>query len=165
MSERRDFKAWTVDLAYDIQQGCCAKCGASLEKGFEIHHKDGNPSNISIDNIELLCVRCHKSTFASTDWEAYRKRLEKILNDIDRILELAFNGQLSGAVADKMVELEKVALKLTRELYGIYDSMHKPPVTVILERKFAETKILQQMFLEGWKQGIADALSLLKGDE
>ena len=37
----------------------CAKCGAT-EGRIETHHKDGNRTNSDWDNLEKLCVPCHK---------------------------------------------------------------------------------------------------------
>lgn len=43
----------------------CALCG-----GIEIlqrHHKDGNPSNNSRENVQVLCQKCHTATHMETD--------------------------------------------------------------------------------------------------
>lgn len=37
--------------------GPCERCGAARS---ERHHKDGDPSNNSLDNIAILCRRCHQ---------------------------------------------------------------------------------------------------------
>lgn len=34
----------------------CVKCGTDQSQR---HHKDGNPSNNSVNNIEFLCASCH----------------------------------------------------------------------------------------------------------
>jgi hypothetical protein len=42
------------------QQFKCNKCGKQVF-GFtlQLHHKDGNPMNDSLDNLEAVCVKCH----------------------------------------------------------------------------------------------------------
>ena len=35
----------------------CAHC-SNTEK-LQIHHQDGNPNNNNLDNLILLCVKCH----------------------------------------------------------------------------------------------------------
>jgi HNH endonuclease len=36
----------------------CVTCGRTHD--LQIHHIDGDPSNFRLDNLELLCYRCHK---------------------------------------------------------------------------------------------------------
>jgi predicted HNH restriction endonuclease len=39
----------------------CEICDWKEEPGIlEIHHKDGNPTNRSEDNLQLVCPNCHK---------------------------------------------------------------------------------------------------------
>lgn len=37
-------------------RGKCEVCG---ERGFQIHHKDGDKGNHKIENLLLLCRKCH----------------------------------------------------------------------------------------------------------
>ena len=41
----------------------CEICGASIWQGYqlplELHHKDGNHQNNSLDNLQILCPNCH----------------------------------------------------------------------------------------------------------
>lgn len=38
----------------------CNQCGYDeMEKMLDVHHKDGNRQNNSLDNLEVLCVWCH----------------------------------------------------------------------------------------------------------
>ncbi|WP_428832817.1 FAD-dependent thymidylate synthase [Natroniella acetigena] len=41
------------------KKGKCILCGKVTEKT-EFHHKDGNPKNNELDNLEELCSTCHK---------------------------------------------------------------------------------------------------------
>ena len=44
----------------------CEHCGRTEWNGYpiplELHHKDGDSHNHSIDNLELLCLNCHAQT-------------------------------------------------------------------------------------------------------
>jgi len=46
----------------------CQNCGAYAPRGSEAHHKDGNPWNNDLDNLELRCHKCHVAT------DSYGKR-------------------------------------------------------------------------------------------
>jgi RNA-directed DNA polymerase len=46
----------------------CQNCGAYAPQGSEVHHKDGNPENNDLDNLELRCHKCHVAT------DSYGKR-------------------------------------------------------------------------------------------
>ena len=37
----------------------CKKCSSSLKRRGQIHHKNGNRSDSSFGNLELLCKKCH----------------------------------------------------------------------------------------------------------
>ena len=40
-----------------IPAGCCNRCGKSDAK--DVHHKDGNHLNNSVENLERICRSCH----------------------------------------------------------------------------------------------------------
>ncbi|MBO5968444.1 MAG: HNH endonuclease [Clostridia bacterium] len=40
-----------------LPSGCCEKCGSN--QNVDVHHKDGNPLNNSLDNLQRLCRSCH----------------------------------------------------------------------------------------------------------
>lgn len=40
------------------QNGKCGLCG---KRAIEIHHKDGNKTNHTIENLILLCLKCHRT--------------------------------------------------------------------------------------------------------
>ena len=64
-------------LKEGIKDCQCERCGNSLWLGeqipLELHHKDGNPFNNNLDNLELLCPNCHSFT------ENYRAKNKKNL--------------------------------------------------------------------------------------
>lgn len=58
-----------------IKEEKCEKCGLMYWNGqplsLELHHKDGNPYNNSLENFEILCPNCHSQT------ENFRGRITK----------------------------------------------------------------------------------------
>ena len=40
-------------------EGKCEECGFDNILALEVHHKDGDRKNNSIDNLELLCCNCY----------------------------------------------------------------------------------------------------------
>ena len=43
------------------QRGKCARCKRKLVAyGFDLDHKNNNPSNIKLSNCQILCVPCHR---------------------------------------------------------------------------------------------------------
>lgn len=53
----------------------CMKCGNTKWLGeeipLELHHKDGNKENNSIENLEILCPNCHyfTETYKTKNWK------------------------------------------------------------------------------------------------
>jgi len=50
--------AWYRETLIAILGGKCIRCGST--RMLELHHIDGDRSNNSVDNIELLCFNCHR---------------------------------------------------------------------------------------------------------
>ena len=46
-----------------LKRNCCEICGCSEWQGkelpLELHHKDGNHFNNTLDNLQILCPNCH----------------------------------------------------------------------------------------------------------
>jgi len=42
------------------KQTKCTRCSANLDGRVEVHHEDGDRENNSPENLEALCVSCHK---------------------------------------------------------------------------------------------------------
>jgi len=151
--EREDFPKWKVEQVYIAQDGVCVRCGNTLEHGFHRHHKDGNPANNSIDNLELLCPECHRATLGEAIAE-HRKQEEKVLRDLNRLIDECFAGRISGAVVERMIEAITLTLKVSRNLNRLDEGIESPPASIALLKKMQETKILQEAYLEGFKDGV-----------
>jgi len=149
MVERKDFKKWLVDIVYEQQQGMCKRCGRSLEQGFHKHHKDGDASNNSVENLELLCPECH----GGEQYKTLQQQRVKHLQQIEDIIGLASSGEVSGAVVEKITELIKLGLSLENK---IYSDVELPPVNIRLQTNIA----IQQMLLKEYQRGFEDGLKI-----
>ena len=158
-SIRKNFPKWKVEAVYYAQDGVCARCGGSLEKGFHRHHKDGNPMNNSIDNLELLCPECHRATLGD-EIEKHRQMEARILEKLNTLIDYAFEGKLSGAQVERLLEAMKLALKISRKQAKYDEGLETPPASIVLLRKLKETKILQDIYLEGFKDGVRYATQI-----
>ena len=158
MSERRDFPRWKVELAYIAQDGVCARCGRPLDRGFHRHHKDGNPMNNSLENLELLCPECHYATFGhegeKNPLEEHRNLERKILERLDELIGKALDGQVSGAVMERLLEAMTMQLKLSRRINRLDEDLEKPPALIIAQRRMIERGLLEEAYLEGFKAGV-----------
>jgi hypothetical protein len=152
-SERRAFPQWRVELAYIAQDGVCARCGNTLELGFHRHHKDGNPANNSLENLELLCPECHRATLGEA-YKRHREQEERALSYLNKLLDECFNGRLSGATVERLVDAITLSLKISRSLNKLDEGIESPPPTIALLKKLQETRILQETYLEGFKEGV-----------
>lgn len=94
----------TLDAIIELRGRKCEQCGSVswLDQpiNLEIHHKDGNHNNNSLDNLQLLCPNCHSYT------ENYRGKNNtgKIKVSDEQLIE-ALNNANSIAQALKSVGL------------------------------------------------------------
>jgi len=49
----------------------CSECGVSRDFGIpiEVHHLDGDPSNNDIDNLIVVCKKCHNEMEGMINWK------------------------------------------------------------------------------------------------
>lgn len=94
-NKAKDNPAWKGGIsgkyAINIRKGLpqiCNRCGSN--ENIEIHHKDLNPKNNNLDNLEILCRHCHRlehieniSPFSYKKGENHRtrKKLLEVLKD------------------------------------------------------------------------------------
>ena len=130
------------------------KCGNSLEHGFHRHHKDGNPTNNEISNLELLCAECHRATLGDAIIE-HRKQEEKVLGTLNKLLDGCFAGKgIAGATIEKIIEALRPSLSVSRSLNKFDQGIESPPALITLLKRMQETKMLQEAYLEGFKDGV-----------
>ncbi len=57
------------------QNWICGRCHEKMdEMGFDIHHKNTDPSNNDIANLEALCVPCHRKVTQKENREKDTKK-------------------------------------------------------------------------------------------
>lgn len=87
---------WSV---YDHDRYECPECGRGIEraKQFDVHHRDGNPTNNHPDNLVGLCRRCHiwhhsdTQTIKGLDVEEWKRAFGR-LADADVIFDKGLEG-------------------------------------------------------------------------
>jgi hypothetical protein len=154
MGERKDFKKWITDVVYEQQMGLCAKCGCSLEQGFHKHHIDGDASNNSVENLQLLCSECH----GGEQYKTLKEQRIKHLQQIDNIIDLASAGEVSGAVIDKITELIKLGLGLENK---VYSDVELPPINIRLQSNIAIQQLLLKEYQRGFEEGLKTGYNIL----
>jgi len=153
-SERKDFEQYKVDIVYRVQDGSCFKCGNSLKKGFHRHHKDKNNANNSVDNLELHCAECHRAEKGEAI-EKHRKQEQKILDDLNKLLELGFKGKLSGANMERMLEAMTTSLKVSRNVNRMDVGIEYPSASLTFGTRIKEIQTMTDYYLKGLHEGIS----------
>ena len=157
---RRDFEEWKVHRKYLEQEGVCAICGNPLNNGFHRHHKDGDPSNNSYENLQLLCPSCHFATFGKDNpWAQHKKVERKVMNLINEMINRAFKKELSGATMERMMDGFIKILQLSRREKGIDEQLEYPPPTIKLLLSENINREIMNSYLEGFKDGVRSVLS------
>jgi cytochrome c553 len=153
--ERRDFSPWVVDVVYAAQEGICAKanCGKSLSHGFHRHHKDGNPNNNSVENLELFCPECHGGEMFQT----LRAKKIALLGQLQSAIDSAIQAKMSGTSMEKILDGIKLALSLTEQTSGLAPEL--PPPTVQMTNYLISSGILVKEKERGIAEGIQIGLS------
>ena len=53
-------------IEFGIKQNVCEQCGLSEWRGspivIQLHHKNGDPTDNTLDNLQMLCPNCHSQT-------------------------------------------------------------------------------------------------------
>lgn len=69
LTNKREIQSYKLRnrlFAENIFEKRCCRCGLTEWLGqpipLELHHKDGNKKNNSLDNLEILCPNCHYFT-------------------------------------------------------------------------------------------------------
>jgi hypothetical protein len=161
MSERKDFPQWKVEIVFRMQDGVCSRCSNPLAAtGFARHHKDGDNSNNSVENLELLCPSCHHSE----QFKTLQLQKEKHLKELETLTAKGMQGEIAGAVLDKLLDSIKLALSLERQLYGT--DIEEPPVAIRTENYLTSSGLLmkeyERGFYVGLEKGAERAIEMMK---
>jgi len=152
--KRKDFHKWQVDLVVIAQDNCCLKCGNTLKKGFHRHHKDKNHANNKTDNLQLHCAECHRAEKGDALKE-HRKQEKKILEDLNNLLDKGFEGKLSGANMERMLEAMGMSLKVSRSVNEMDVGVEYPSASLTLGTRIKEIETMTEYYLKGLHEGIS----------
>jgi len=162
LKRRRDFPKFAVEAVYMAQDGVCARCGSTLEKGFHRHHKDGNPANNSVDNLELLCPACHRATFGEL-LRQHEEQEKRALERLNRLVDQAFEGKMAGNVIEKLIEAISLSLRISRRIAKLDEGIESPPASIMAARRIEEAKGFVSAYIEGFKDGVRSVVK--RGNE
>jgi cytochrome c553 len=145
---RKDFKAWATAIVYNVQQGSCFKCGKPLGKRFHKHHKNGDHSDNSVENLELLCASCHAG-------EAYKTHIEQkkqALGNVEALIDKAIKGEVSGAATEKAIEAIKLQLSLIEQCYP--SELEELPPEIRTRNYLVGSGLLLKEYEKGIRKGV-----------
>lgn len=157
--ERKNFSLADVRAVYEEQGGVCANedCHNPLKKGFQRHHKDGDHSNNSRDNLALLCDKCHHAKKGVL--EGHTAMELGLLEDLDKLRKQILEGKVSGSVSKEFLESVRQSIKISLYAHDL-DTMEK----LEEEEDLSDNEIYQEGFREGLKSGVQLTISLSKGN-
>ena len=162
---RRDFSTSQISLAYESQDGLCIHCGAGLEQtGYHAHHKDGDHSNNTQENLELWCPKSHFTTFkGSNPWVEHKKTEAKILESLVTVITNTLDpaSKMSGATLEKLNDAMTLALKVSRNVFEIDYGRIQVPAELRIKRKLLENDIMADSFMSGYMEGVKATVSKL----
>lgn len=160
MVKRRAFSKQQIRQVYESQGGICAdpECSADLSvTGFARDHIDGNPSNVKITNLRLLCPKHHRLT------ETYGKHQEEMTETLYSLHELIAKG-LEGDLTGSHIKGILDAIDLNRKIsYGLYMVPAGIEKVDWIER-VEDLETLQKIKsaeLKGYSEGLAAATRLI----
>jgi len=143
--ERKNFSQTVIDDTYLEQGGMCGKCGKALQYGYHAHHKDGDHSNNSKENCQLLCQACH----GGEKYATYLKQKEAVISDLETLIK---NETVSGATVDKKLDAIKLVLSLQGQIYN--DAPLQPPI----QQRMKDYEVVMQRGLEKFEEGFIEGL-------
>lgn len=159
-----------MDQVFVRQDGVCANpgCRNPLAAGFHRHHKDGDPSNTSTENCELLCVGCHfakkgEQTEGHDPLKTHRELQAKIIEAIFRAVGLAEDKTMTGSTLERVLTAyEKVLAESWKQLSP---EIEYPNPVFAAWRNMIKTGMLQEEYLKGFKDGIRSIRVELGGEK
>ena len=77
-----------------------------------------------------------------------------MLRNLNRLIDEGFAERISEAVVERMIEAITLTLKISRNLNRLDEGIESPPASITLIKKLQETKILQEAYLEGFKDRV-----------
>jgi len=167
--DRKMWKKWAVDAIYEMQEGVCSNCGAGLEQtGFHQHHKNEDHSDNSLENLVLLCPRCHHATFGGdkNPYTAQQEQEGRILEKLNILIEQALdpNTKVSGASMEKLVDAMGLSLKVSRSVTDVDYGRQYTPAAVKLQRKMADQEAQAESYMAGYMDAVKQLIGRFAGE-
>lgn len=151
MDKRKNFEPWKVAIVYNLQEGTCFKCGRPLGKKFHRHHKNGNNTNNSLDNLELHCASCHGGEAYTT----HIKQKKAVIGNIGALIEGLNEKTISGSAGQVELESIKLKLKLIEQCYP--HDLEELPVEIRVKNYLVGSGILLKEYEKGFREGMLHA--------
>ena len=83
------------------QKGICEICGGN--NGYHIHHKDGTTDNHSVENLIVVCVKCHCALHPITNTKflrLYGQKAETLSENLNCSLSKIYRYHRQGTLKD-----------------------------------------------------------------
>ena len=134
----------------------CECCGISewnnKDITLQLHHKDGNRNNNSLDNLQILCPNCHSQTDSYCGKSSKKNKKEKVkLSDIigDKNNKKKYKKNLPINREDLKDKIRNIPFVKIAEEYGVSDNaIRKWCDRYELPRKVS---VIKQYSDEEWK--------------
>jgi len=137
-----------------------------LSAGFHAHHKDGDHSNNSYENLELLCIPCHYyktvKQMQSNPLEEHKKLQRVVISGLLKAIEETVNKSIKGTDLERITAAYSKILVESWKEKGLAAEVQYPSGYITFIRNMMEEKLLEKTFYEGFKAGIKAGAEALK---
>lgn len=112
-------------LIFKIKNDQCEKCGINKWNNqpisLQIHHKDGNPSNNVVENLQILCPNCHSQTETFSGRNKVKFNWNKVTQE--RLKEQAkkYNNYRQLLLSIGCFSIGKIAYTKLKQLLKLYN--------------------------------------------
>lgn len=113
--KRKNFSIQTINEVFEECGRSCMYCGKSILDGFEVHHVNGDNSDNSKENCQLLCGQCHDAEL----WNTLKQQKTAVVGELSELIRKAIDGQVAGALMDKTLDAIKMKLSLQKQVADI----------------------------------------------
>jgi hypothetical protein len=140
------------EILFRNQNVCCV----CQEAGVQIHHLDGNPSNNSLSNLCILCIRHHAEASSKSSMvkglspELLKKYKTEWEGRVIRKRQLAANRRLKQS---SKVQTDLIQFEIKRTAYGLHESKSEGELNESIDYLYMWSTV------DGRKKDIIDTLS------
>ena len=153
-NKRKNFSIKIINEVFEEQGRSCGKCGNPILHGYHVHHIDGNNTNVSKENCQLLCKACH----GSEQYKTLQLQKAKAVENLDKLVATGLAKELAGAVIEKLLDAIKLELSLTSQLYE--EEYFSGPPEIKLEYSYVIAENGLKRYEEGYIAGLLKRMDL-----